>query len=396
MNATHPAPEDVMAYVDGALTDVETRDVEAHLIECRACRHIEAGFREDSRHMREWRVEQPPSSFVAPQRSRQRAERRMWIGLRNWNPVATRSLVAGAAVVVMIAAATVLSPGRKAPSILAEGSAEKAESIEFSAEPPQMVDAVSGLQGEQRMAGNRLPPAQAATGPRIVRTATLRLVAADFDRVRPALDRILQRVGGFAGGITASDRPGQPRSIRGSLRIPNAQFDTALIELRSLGRVTDDSQNAEDVTATATDLDVRLVNARVTEKRLSEVLQNRTGRVADVLEVEREMARVRTEIEQMESQRKQLESRVEYATVTVDIVEARAAAVNLGPVPIPERLRHAIADGVESAAMSMLEATLFGLRRGPALLLWTIVFGVPTWWAIRKYAVRGVQRPGGV
>ena len=394
MNATHPAPDDVMAYVDGALTDGETRDVAAHLIECRACSRLEAGFREDSRQMREWRVEEPPTSFVAPRRRRQRAQWRMWTDLRNWNPVPTRSLVAGAAVAVVIAAVTVFSPAPKAPSILASSSA--AESIEFPAEPPQMMDAVSRVQGVQGMAGNRLPPAQVATGPRIVRTATLRMVAGDFDRVRPALDRILQRVGGFAGGITASDRPGQPRSIRGSLRIPSAQFETALTELRGLGRVTDDSQNAEDVTATAADLNVRLVNARVTEKRLSEVLQNRTGRVADVLDVEREMARVRTEIEQMESQRKQLESRVEYATVTVEIVEARAAAVNLGPVPIPERLRHAIADGVESAAMSMMEATLFVLRRGPALLLWTIVFGLPSWWVIRKYAVRGVQRPGGV
>jgi hypothetical protein len=226
-----------------------------------------------------------------------------------------------------------------------------------------------------------------------VRTATLRIVAGDFDRVRPEIDRILKGAGGFTGEITGSDRPGTPRSIRGTLRIPSPQFDAALVELRRLGRVTEDSQSAEDVTATVVDLDVRLANARVTEKRLSQVLQNRTGGVADVLEVEREIARVRTEIEQFEAQRKQLDRRLEYATLRLEIVEERAASVNLGPVPIPTRFRHAIADGLESAMTSLLESTLFLLRVAPAMLLWATLFGLPAWWIVRRYVL---QRPGGV
>lgn len=70
--------------------------------------------------------------------------------------------------------------------------------------------------------------------------------------------------------------------------------------------------------------------------------------------------------------------------------------MNLGPIPIPMRLRHAIADGVESATMSMLEATLFVLRRGPALLPWMAVLALPAWWVMRRHPPRFTQRPGGV
>jgi len=131
---------------------------------------------------------------------------------------------------------------------------------------------------------------------------------------------------------------------------------------------------------------VRLANARVTEKRLSQLLQNRTGGVSDVLEVERETARVRTEIEQMEAQRRQFDRRIEYATITLEVVEERKASVDLGPIPIPTRLSRAIADGLSSAMTSTLEVTLIVLRVGPAVLLWTTLLGVPVWWLKRRYA----------
>jgi len=112
-----------------------------------------------------------------------------------------------------------------------------------------------------------------------------------------------------------------------------------------------------------------------------------------VLEVEREIMRVRTEIEQMESQHKQLDGRVDYATLTIEVQEERRAGVNLGPIPVPTRLRQAVADGLESAAMSMVDAALLILRSGPILLLWLTLLGLPVWWLLRRYAFRESRQP---
>jgi len=67
--------------------------------------------------------------------------------------------------------------------------------------------------------------------------------------------------------------------------------------------------------------------------------------------------------------------------------------VNLGPIPIPTRLRQAVADGVESAAMSVLAVTISILRGGPVLLLWLAVLGLPVWWLLRRYAVGESREP---
>lgn len=401
MNAVHPlAPEAVMAYLDGEVTAAEARDIQAHLAACGTCQQLAADLREGSGQLREWQVDEPPPTLVAPSPrlpARPRRPGLVFPAARFWSFAARHRLVAATAVVVLLVGSAIVSQPRKMP-VRAAGSTEKAESIVPAIEfQSQLADRTRFAAGRaQGINGAGRPEPGIVAGPRIVRTATLRLVAAEFGRIRPEVDRILKGVGGFVGGLTDSDRPGSPRSLHGTLRIPSAQFDSALAALRALGRVTEESQGADDVTATVADLEVRLANSRVTEKRLSELLRNRTGDVSDVLEVEREMARVRTEIEQMEAERKQFNRRIEYATLTLEVVEERAAAVNLGPIPIPTRLRHAIADGVESAAMSMLAAVLFALRAGPALLLWTIVLGLPAWLLVRRYAVRPVQRPGGV
>ena len=398
MNAAHPLqPEEVMAYLDGETTAAEARDIGTHLAVCESCQRLAAGLRDGSTRLQAWQIGDPPASLVAP-KSRS-ADPRHSIRIasgRLWSVLAARPWLAAAAVVVVIAAGALIQPNPKVKldaSSLALSGAERREMPErIEPTSPRM-----GLQGQQGGAVaadalRRVPE----TDPRIVRTATLRIVATDFERVRPAVDRILRNVSGFTGEVAAYDRPGAARSIRGTLRIPSAQFDSALAQLRALGRVTEDSERAEDVTATAVDLEARLSSARVTERRLSELLRNRTGDVADVLEVEREMARVRTEIEQLQTQQEQLGRRVEYATLTLEVVEERAAGVTLGPIPISTRIRHAIADGVESAAMSMLDVTLFVLRAGPLLLLWLTVLGVPAWVIIRRHALRAGQRPGGV
>ena len=71
------------------------------------------------------------------------------------------------------------------------------------------------------------------------------------------------------------------------------------------------------------------------------------AKLSDVLDVEREIARVRGEIEGMEAERRSLDRRVTYATVSVTLTEDRKSEVNLGPVPVSRRLRNARRRGLD-------------------------------------------------
>ena len=67
MNAVHPlAPEAVMAYLDGEVTAAEARDIQAHLAACGTCQQLAADLREGSGQLREWQVDEPPPTLVAP------------------------------------------------------------------------------------------------------------------------------------------------------------------------------------------------------------------------------------------------------------------------------------------------------------------------------------------
>ncbi len=148
--------------------------------------------------------------------------------------------------------------------------------------------------------------AEPATGPMILRTAQVTVVTQDLDKARAGMDKIVQKYSGYVGDLTASSPSDGPRKLTATLRVPAAQLDSALAELKTLGRVASESQSGQDVTAQYIDLEARLSNSRNTEQRLIELLRQRTGKLSDVLEVETELSRVREEIERMEGERRML------------------------------------------------------------------------------------------
>jgi hypothetical protein len=244
------------------------------------------------------------------------------------------------------------------------------------------------------------------------RTAWLTIIAREFDEVRPALSRIMREVGGLvvdinllvgSGDFEFSEprpdlpRPGaQPRTLGATLQIPVNRLDAALDQLKALGDVMRESHTGQDITDHVADVDARLSNARNLEKRLNQLLLTRTGRVAELLEAERELARVRGDIERLDGQRRNLASRVAYAEVTLYITEQRIATVGLGTTPLATRLRNAVMDGLNGALESGLEVMLFAIRVGPTLLLWTVVVGLPAWavWRWRRRSRERAEQPG--
>jgi uncharacterized protein DUF4349 len=156
-------------------------------------------------------------------------------------------------------------------------------------------------------------------------------------------------------------------------------------ELKALGRVENEVQNGEEVTQQHADLVARIKNDRETELRLQDILRTRTGKVKDVLDVEQEIARVRGEIEQMEAEQKNLEHRVEFATIDLKLAEEYKAQLNTPAPSVLIQLRNATINGFRNAFESLLALVLFLMESGPSLLLWLALLGIPAWRLWRRY-----------
>lgn len=231
-----------------------------------------------------------------------------------------------------------------------------------------------------------------ATEPMIARTASLTIVAKDFEVARAAVERIVSQHNGYVADLATNAPKDAARALTATLRIPAPQLDTAIAELKKLGRVEQETQSGEDVTKQYADLVARLNNSRATEKRLVDILQQRTGKVSEVLEVEREIARVREEIEQMEAQRKNMEKRVAFASMQLKLNEEYKAQLEMTPPSTGTRLRNAMVSGYQRVAESAFETVFFLLDYGPSLLFWGLVLYWPGRLAWRRWqAARAAQ-----
>jgi hypothetical protein len=221
--------------------------------------------------------------------------------------------------------------------------------------------------------------------PMIARSVSLTVVTKDFASSRSALDGILARHHGYAAQLTANTAENAPRSITASLRVPAGELAAALAELKSLGHVETESQSGEEVTQQHADLVARLKNSRETELRLQAILQQRTGKIADVLAVEQEIARVRGEIEQMEAEQKSLEHRVDFATIELQVAEEYKAQLDNSSPSVSTRLHNSLVVGYHRATETLLGFILFLAESGPTLLIWLTILVVPVFFLVRRY-----------
>jgi len=127
----------------------------------------------------------------------------------------------------------------------------------------------------------------------------------------------------------------------------------------------------------------RLKNSRETEVRLEDIL--RTGKVKDVLEVEQEISQVRGEIEQMEMQQKNLEHRVDFATLNLTMAEEYKAKLESNAPSLGTRLRNSLVTGFRTAFDSLFSPILFLSEITPVLLIWLAILSPLGWLIWRRF-----------
>jgi hypothetical protein len=221
--------------------------------------------------------------------------------------------------------------------------------------------------------------------PMIARTVSLAIIVKNFDAARASLDSVLARHNGYAAGLNVNTPQGAARSLQASLRIPAPQLSTALAELKALGHVENEAQSGEEVTQQHADLVARLKNSRETEQRLQAILVQRTGKISDVLSVEQEIARVRGEVEQMEAEQKNLEHRVDFATIDLKLAEEYKAQLGSPATSVSTQLHNAVVTGYKSAAESLLGLVLIFVEYSPVLVLWFAILAMPAWVVWRRW-----------
>jgi hypothetical protein len=413
----HPiAQDELMAYLDGELTHDRATVAVSHLEHCLECQTFAADFRRVSAQIMSWEVEAPDSRIPLGIISALETSSigsppiRTNVMMHHW--AASRWTWAGAFAIVCIAVGLGMklttteqktrmtftphsplptrskrvnelvqpaTPGVAADSNgLFHGLGDHAENS-FSVDGQPLNDQQSKEfdRLEQFSKLESPPPAAFGSAPMIIRTAGITLTTDDFGNARAALDEILKRHRGYVGELNVSTPTGSGRSLTATLRVPADQLEATIADLRKLGRVESESQGGQEVTAQYVDLEARLANARHTEERLTDLLRERTGKLSDVLAFEKEIDRVRGEIESMEAERKNLASQVDFASVSATVTEDYKAQLQLAPVSTSSRIHNAAVEGYRTVVDGIISVILWLFAYGPSILLWVGILFFP-------------------
>jgi hypothetical protein len=155
----------------------------------------------------------------------------------------------------------------------------------------------------------------------IVRTGQASIEVDSLETAMAELRRVAQRVGGFVADASVQSGRNQLRTATLQLKVPASRFDDLTQGLEPLGKLQFVNVSAEDVSEEFVDLTARVANGHRLEDRLVELLRTRTGKLQDVLSVERELARVREEIERMEGRMRFLKNSAQLSTLSVNLYE---------------------------------------------------------------------------
>jgi len=373
-------PEEMMAYLDGELPATRAAEAMTHLERCAECQKLAADLRRISQEMSAWQVE-PPRAMAVPAESEEQPKWSFHSFIQSPVHAVVGMTVIAAFVLFVIVSSRQVRPQARVASFARDDQTEIASSDGFQRTVAEPQAIFAPLPAAAPTAAKTVSVAE----PMIERTATLNLATRDFDQIRPRVDAILARRHGYVAELTLHTPHGAGRSLSASLRVPAAELDATLAELRELGRVENESQKGEDVTRQYADLVARLANARNTEQRLGQMLAQRTGKLSDVLDVEREISRVRGEIEQMEAERRATADQVAFATAQLHASEDYQAQLRLSPDSTLTRLRNAAVEGYKNLAGGFVGLALVLLTYGPSVLLWAaLVVLIGLWWVRRR------------
>lgn len=203
------------------------------------------------------------------------------------------------------------------------------------------------------------PPLQAmAAARRLIRTGQLAMEVADYASAAAKATQLAESHGGYLADSHSTRGARDTRQGSLTLRIPAAQFEAAFSALKQLGNVRSEGMSTQDITKAYADLETRLRVKRDAEARVRNILRNRTAKLADVLEAERELTRLMEEIEQMEGERRYYDQQVSLSTISVTLSEPQPILESSGLEPIREAI-HGAVEVLSRSVATIIYAVVF-------------------------------------
>ena len=227
---------------------------------------------------------------------------------------------------------------------------EIAVDMEFTAEEPS---ANSGL------LSSVVPAQQRPANRKIVTTFDITAETTEFDNSIQYIPAVVAAYGGYIESSSIQGRSindgkyYNTRSAYFTLRIPSVDIHKFVAELDEQYNIVNTEEYSDDITDSYYDSAARLKSLEDQEKQLTTLLE-KGDELQYLLEVQREIANVRYQIESLHSQLQRMDKSVDFSTVRISLQEVMIyQPVDPVPVSFGERVRMAFSDSLRNFSISV-------------------------------------------
>jgi hypothetical protein len=226
---------------------------------------------------------------------------------------------------------------------------------------------------------------------KIIRNAEITMEVSSTTDTQHRVASIAETNGGFVVTSEAKQRdnvdPAQRTlDIKLVVRVPSPQFGVTFDEIKKLATNTpQENVSGQDVTEEFIDLEARIKTQKALEQQFLEIMRQ-AYKVADALEVQRQIADVRTDIEKLEGRKRFLENRASLSTITVNI-QAPKPVIAVTSTGFGQNVREAVSDSIGMASDIVLFFVRFAILMIPILLF----IGLPSA-LVARFLMRRAKR----
>ena len=220
---------------------------------------------------------------------------------------------------------------------------------------------------------------------KIIYTARLSVVVENFENIPAQVAKIVGQFGGYISAANIGERTGTQRTGTWKIRVPSERYRQFLDSAEGLGVSQSLTEHAEDVSEKYIDLEARIVNTRRLEAQVAKILEKQDAKLETMIALEKELARVRLEIEQLEGAMRLMSNQIAFSTVDLSI-EERKAFVPAQPIAFSDRISSEWSDSLAQLRRCGESIAIFVLAN--TFVIAALVLGTLIAWPILRTITR--------
>ena len=223
---------------------------------------------------------------------------------------------------------------------------------------------------------------------KIIRNAEITIEVPSTTDAQHLVTSIAETHGGFVVTSEAKQResndPAQRTlDIKLVVRVPSNQFGRAFDEIKRLAANTpSENVTSQDVTEDFIDLEARIKTQKALEVQFLEIMRQ-ANKISDALEVQRQIAEVRTDIEKLEGRKRFLENRSSLSTINVNI-QTPKPVIAVTETGFRQSLREAVSDSITLASDLVLFFARFLIMMAPVTVFVLLPSGLMIRYLFRR------------